>query len=124
MKIRNSWKIRKNGISEHYSRIFKRLNQIYLEQDVVDGHLHLETQRVARVLPVQDELVVDVKLRYSRDGLTVLSSHLVGLSLSKHLLLQLLNLRPEVGLGQRLEGKLEESEKQIVFTFFSNFCTK
>lgn len=67
----------------------------YLEQQVVDGGLHLQREAVAGVVLAEGELVVDAEDGDGGDGRARLRGLLVLLATLQDFHLQLLQLRPE-----------------------------
>ena len=59
----------------------------HLNEDIVYGHLNLQTQCIAGVLSIQHVFIVDVELRNGGHGFFILRDILVLLSLLHRLLL-------------------------------------
>lgn len=67
----------------------------YLQQNIVDGHLQFETERVTGVLTIQYKLIVDVEAGDRGDCGGALRCLLVLFPLTHDLLLQLLKVSPD-----------------------------
>lgn len=69
---------------------------MYLQQQIVDGSLHLQGQAVAGVVLAQGELVINAEDGHSRDGCARLRRLLVLLASLQDFDLQLLQFCPEI----------------------------
>lgn len=67
---------------------------MYLQQQVVDGRLHLQREAVAGIVLAESELVIDAEDGDGRDGRAGLRGLLVLLTSLQDFDLKLLQLRP------------------------------
>lgn len=82
-----------NVVSESLRGGKVELNRANLEQQVVDGSLHLQSETVAGVVLAEGELVIDAEHRDGGDSCAGLGRLLVLLAALQHFDLQLLQLR-------------------------------
>lgn len=85
-----------------------------LEQQVVDGGLHLQREAVAGVVLAEGELVVDAEDGHRRDGRARLGALLVFLPTLKDFDLQLLQLRSDRNHGGAKTPKILYSSKAAI----------